>query len=218
MRVLIRLLIALLALALLAAIAVAGWLGYTTLKRSQRERMTIESLAPPSGRWVDVGDSRLFVQEWGPADGPVLLLAHGTGAWSGTWFELPAALAGAGWRVVAVDLPPFGFSASNGRPGDLDYSRPAQALRLLHLIGLLGGPSEVTLVGHSIRRRPGARGGDAQPDSLAPPGAGRARPPPRPGRRGADLYPAPPLGDAAARPPRRALDPDLRHRKLSGIH
>ncbi len=90
--------------------------------------MTIESLAPPGGRWVDVGDSRLFVQEWGPPDGPVLLLSHGTGAWSGTWFELPATLAAAGWRVVAVDLPPFGFSASNGRPGELDYSRPAQAV------------------------------------------------------------------------------------------
>ena len=90
--------------------------------------MTIESLAPPGGRWVDVGDSRLFVQEWGPPGGPVLLLAHGTGAWSGTWFELPAALAAAGWRVVAVDLPPFGFSASNGRAGELDYTRPAQAV------------------------------------------------------------------------------------------
>ena len=196
MRVLFRLLVALLALLLLAAIVVAAWLGYATLKRSQRERMTIESLAPPGGRWVDVGDSRLFVQEWGPPDGPVLLLAHGTGAWSGTWFELPAALAAAGWRVVAVDLPPFGFSASNGRPGELDYSRPAQALRLLHLIGHARRPGR----GHPgralVRRRPGARGGDAQPVAPAPPGAGGSRPAPRPGRRGADLHAAPRLGDA----------------------
>ena len=86
----------------------AGW-ATPTLKRSQRERMTIESLAPPSGRWVDVGDSRLFVQEWGPPDGPVLLLAHGTGAWSGTWFELPGSagggrLAGRRGRPAAVRL------------------------------------------------------------------------------------------------------------------
>ena len=149
-----RLLVAALALVLLVVLATAVWLGYATLKRSQRERMTIESLAPPGGRWVDVGDSRLFVQEWGPATGPVLLLTHGTGAWSGTWFELPATLAAAGWRVVAVDLPPFGFSASNGRPGDLDYSRPAQAYRLLHLISLLGGAGEVTLVAHSFGAGP----------------------------------------------------------------
>ena len=166
MRVLFRLLVALLALLLLVAIVVAAWLGYATLKRSQRERMTIESLAPPGGRWVDVGDSRLFVQEWGPTDGPVLLLAHGTGAWSGTWFELPAALAGAGWHVVAVDLPPFGFSAANGRPGDLDYSRPAQASRLLHLIGLLGGPSEVTLVGHSFGAGPALEAAMRSPTRL----------------------------------------------------
>ena len=166
MRILIRLLVALLALLLLAAICVASWLGYATLKRSQRERMTIESLAPPGGRWVDVGDSRLFVQEWGPPEGPVLLLAHGTGAWSGTWFDLPATLAAAGWRVVAVDLPPFGLSASNGRPGELDYSRPAQAFRLLNLIGQLGGPGEVTLVGHSIGAGPALEAAMRSPSRL----------------------------------------------------
>jgi pimeloyl-ACP methyl ester carboxylesterase len=166
MRVLIRLLLGLLTLLLLAALGVAGWLGYATLKRSQRERMTIESLAPPGGHWVDVGDSRLFVQEWGPADGPLLLLAHGTGAWSGTWFELPAALAGAGWRVIAVDLPPFGLSASNVRPGELDYSRPAQASRLLHLMDLLGGPGEITLVGHSIGAGPALEAAMRSPSRL----------------------------------------------------
>jgi pimeloyl-ACP methyl ester carboxylesterase len=151
---LVRLFLLLLALALLAAIVVAAWLGYASMKRSQRERMTIEALAPATGRWVDVGDARLFVQEWGPPNGPVLLLSHGTGAWSGTWFELPQALAAAGWRVVAVDLPPFGFSASNGRAGELDYSRPAQAFRLLNLMSTLGGPGEITLVGHSFGAGP----------------------------------------------------------------
>ena len=154
MRVLLRLLVPLLALLVLAALVVGAWLGYATMKRSQRERMTIESLAPPTGRWVDVGDARLFVQEWGPPRGPVLLLSHGTGAWSGTWFELPETLAAAGWRVVAVDLPPFGYSASNGRAGELDYTRPAQAFRLLNLMSTLGGPGEVTLVGHSFGAGP----------------------------------------------------------------
>jgi len=153
-RALARLFVAFLGLLLLVALAGAAWLGYASMKRSQRERMTIEALAPETGRWVDVGDSRLFVQEWGPKGGPVLLLTHGTGAWSGTWFELPAALAMAGWRVVAVDLPPFGFSASNGRASELDYSRPAQAARLLRLIESLGGPGEVTLVGHSFGAGP----------------------------------------------------------------
>ncbi|MCE9661175.1 MAG: alpha/beta hydrolase [Burkholderiales bacterium] len=153
-RALARLLIAALFLVLLLALGLAGWLGYASMKRSQRERMTAESLAPATGRWVEVGDSRLFVQEWGPRDGPVLLLTHGTGAWSGTWFELPDALAAAGWRVVAVDLPPFGFSVSSSRTGELDYSRPAQAARLLRLIESLGGAGEITLVGHSFGAGP----------------------------------------------------------------
>src|SRR4030095_3612784 len=97
------------------------WLGYATMKRSQRERMTVEALAPATGRWVDVGDSRLFVQEWGPANGPVLLLSHGTGAWSGTWFELPGALAAAGWRVVGGDLPPLGFRVAERPAGRVDF-------------------------------------------------------------------------------------------------
>jgi pimeloyl-ACP methyl ester carboxylesterase len=96
----------------------------------------------------------------------VLLLAHGTGAWSGTWFELPVTLAAAGWRVVAVDLPPFGFSASNGRPGELDYSRPAQALRLLQLISLLGNPGDITLVGHSFGAGPALEAAMRSPTRL----------------------------------------------------
>jgi pimeloyl-ACP methyl ester carboxylesterase len=161
-----RLLVALLALVLLVVVGIACWLGYANMKRSQRERMTVEALAPPGGRWVDVGDSRLFVQEWGPANGPVVLLTHGTGAWSGTWFELPAALAEAGWRVVGVDLPPFGFSVSNGRPGELDYSRPAQAARLLLLIEALGGASSVALVGHSFGAGPALEAAMTSPARL----------------------------------------------------
>ena len=161
-----RLLVAALALVLLVVIGVAAWLGYASMKRNQRERMTIEALAPQGGRWIDVGDSRLFVQEWGPASGPVVLLTHGTGAWSGTWFELPGALAAAGWRVVGVDLPPFGFSASNGRPGELDYSRPAQATRLLRLIDGLGGPGSVALVGHSFGAAPALEAAMTSPARL----------------------------------------------------
>ena len=96
----------------------------------------------------------------------MLLLVHGTGAWSGTWFELPPALAAAGWRVVAVDLPPFGFSAANGRPGELDYSRTAQADRLLRLIASLADAGEVTLVGHSFGAGPALEAAMRSPSRL----------------------------------------------------
>ena len=91
-----------------------------------------------------------------------MLLTHGTGAWSGTWFALPDALVAAGWRVVAVDLPPFGLSTTTAT-GVADYTRGAQARRILRLVERLGGA--VTLVGHSFGAGPAleaaVQGGDA---------------------------------------------------------
>ena len=147
--------LALAGLLLFAAALLMGWGGQ---QRAARETKTAQALAPPEGRWVEAGDARLFIQEWGPADGPMLLLSHGTGAWSGTWFDLPVVLAAAGWHVVAVDLPPFGFSRTTIEPTragapPADYTRAAQARRLLALIDALGGRS-VTLVGHSFGAGP----------------------------------------------------------------
>ena len=134
------------------ALALSAWIAWTQYARALRETQSVEPLAGGQGRWVDVGDARLYVQEWGHAADPVLLLTHGTGAWSGTWFGLPDALAAAGWRVVAVDLPPFGLTTTPGDGLAVDYSRAAQARRLLALAGTLG--SDLTFVGHSFGAGP----------------------------------------------------------------
>jgi pimeloyl-ACP methyl ester carboxylesterase len=142
-----------LALVGLLLLAVAGLMAWGGQQREARETQPASALAPARGRWVEAGDARLFIQEWGPADGPMLLLSHGTGAWSGTWFDLPDTLAAAGWRVVAVDLPPFGFSRTHAISPQADYRRSAQARRLLALINVLGS-RPVTLVGHSFGAGP----------------------------------------------------------------
>lgn len=135
------------------ALVLSAWIAWTQHARALRETQSAEQLAGGQGRWVDVGDARLYVQEWGRPTDPALLLTHGTGAWSGTWFGLPDALAAAGWRVVAVDLPPFGLTTTPGDDGlAVDYSRTAQARRLLALAGTLG--SDLTLVGHSFGAGP----------------------------------------------------------------
>lgn len=129
----------------------ATWIAVTQRARSLREIHDVQQLAAGHGRWVRVDDAELYIREWGRPGAPTVLLTHGTGAWSGTWFALPDTLAAAGWRVVAVDLPPFGLSTTSDA-GVADYTRRAQATRILQLVERLGAP--VTLVGHSFGAGP----------------------------------------------------------------
>jgi pimeloyl-ACP methyl ester carboxylesterase len=135
------------AVLLFALAAVNGWFCFTEYRRVDRESLEPQSLATSQSRFVTVSDARLHIQEWGDPADPTLVLTHGTGAWSGTWFDVPGTLARAGWHVVAVDLPPFGLSQADG-----GYTRQAQAARLGELVEQLGVP--VTLVGHSFGAGP----------------------------------------------------------------
>ena len=130
----------------------AAFMAWTIPARHFREHLLAEAIGAGRGRWIDAGDARIFIQEWGTSGRPTVLLVHGTGAWSGTWFTLPDALASAGWRVVAMDLPPFGLSQTGNPDARGDYSRTAQARRVLRTIDALGVP--VTLVGHSFGAGP----------------------------------------------------------------
>jgi len=139
-----------------AAIAiVAGWIAGNQVRAAFTERSQEQVIAPRTGRWLDAGDVRMFVQEWGPADGPVLVMSHGTGAWSGTWFGTPAFLAAHGWHVAAVDLPPFGFTQVKDAAAraSLDYRRAAQGRRLSLAIAALS-KDPVVLLGHSFGSGP----------------------------------------------------------------
>ena len=86
------------------------------------------------------------MEEAGPADGPVILLIHGTAGWSGFWRNISGHLAARGWRVIAVDLPPFGYSEHDPQAR---YDRTAQATRLAEVIGHLS-TRPVVVIGHSF--------------------------------------------------------------------
>lgn len=137
------LLLLLVLLALLAALAVLRMLA------QGREVQPRGALAPASGEFVAVGDTELFVQQAGPRDGPPVVLIHGLGAWSETWRVTIDALAADGYRVIALDLPPFGLARP---PANGDYSTEASARRILAVLDALG-VARATLVGHSFGGR-----------------------------------------------------------------
>lgn len=111
-----------------------------------RETPRAADVAPREGAYVRAAGLAIYRQEMGPADGPPVLLVHGTLAWSGTFRPLMERLAARGYHAVAIDLPPFGYSE---RPAAQDYGRVAQAARIGAVIDAMHlGP--VVLVGHSF--------------------------------------------------------------------
>jgi pimeloyl-ACP methyl ester carboxylesterase len=130
----------LLALLLLLVLVIVAF----RMAASMRETRTRAELAPSWGHLVPTRSGDVFVQEQGPPNGIPVVLFHGTAAWSELWRHTTPVLAAAGFHVIAVDLPPFGFS---DRPGS--YARQDQAARINDvLIHLKAAPS--IIVGHSF--------------------------------------------------------------------
>ena len=114
------------------------------LAASIRETGTRPQLAPRTGHLVPTRSGGVFVQEKGPEDGVPVVLFHGTAAWSELWRHTSDALAAAGFHVIALDLPPFGFS---DRPGN--YTRQDQAGRINDVLDALKAERAI-IVGHSF--------------------------------------------------------------------
>jgi pimeloyl-ACP methyl ester carboxylesterase len=112
----------------------------------KRETLTHQDLpASAKGQYVKAADLTLYVQEAGPPTGMDVLLIPGIGGWSGTWPQTMTLLAEAGFHVVAIDLPPFGFSE---RPHGALYGKTDQAARILGVMDALG-IAKAILVAHS---------------------------------------------------------------------
>ncbi|WP_345165353.1 alpha/beta hydrolase [Sphingomonas daechungensis] len=104
-----------------------------------------EATAPAGTTYFATPAGHVAARVAGPADGIPVVLVHGTAAWSGFWSEVADHLAQQGWRVIAIDLPPFGWS---DRDPSARYDRITQAERLSAILGVLGKPAVV--VGHSF--------------------------------------------------------------------
>jgi pimeloyl-ACP methyl ester carboxylesterase len=119
---------------------------FFTIQANLRETKTRQEAAPSTGRFVQAGDVELFIQEMGPPNGQVILFIHGTAAWSGLWRETMTPLAEAGYRCIAIDIPPFGYSE---RPSTPSYRNADQAKRIVALMDTLGIERPI-LLGHSF--------------------------------------------------------------------
>jgi pimeloyl-ACP methyl ester carboxylesterase len=107
---------------------------------------------PPGTHRVATPYGAVAVGLSGPADGPPVMLVHGTAAWRGFWKDVAAHLAARGWRVIAVDLPPFGWSDHDP---EARYGRVDQAERLASVLAALGRRPAI-VVGHSFGGGPAA--------------------------------------------------------------
>ena len=105
-----------------------------------------ETAMPAESRMVPTPLGGVAVQMAGPADGTPIMLVPGTAGWSGFWRNVAAHLAARGWRVIAADLPPFGYSE---RDDGARYDRTSQAARLAAVIERTAGRPAI-VVGHSF--------------------------------------------------------------------
>ena len=86
-------------------------------------------------RFMEVDGVRLHYQEAGDPEGPLMILIHGFAASNLVWSKVFLEFAAAGYRVIAPDLPGYGYS---GKPRHLDYTIASQAEMIVSFLKRLG--------------------------------------------------------------------------------
>lgn len=119
----------------LAAVGAGGWVAW--------KRRAPWQAPLPEGIIRDVAGAKVHYIDEG--SGPAVILIHGFAGSTFSWRLVIPDLAKT-HRVIAVDLPGFGFS---DRGLDVDYSHTGQAERIVALMDLLG-IERATLIGHSM--------------------------------------------------------------------
>jgi pimeloyl-ACP methyl ester carboxylesterase len=108
----------------------------------------IRTLRSPSpGRaWSTTSDGSQWTGiEWGDSSAPPTLLIHGITSDCGTWWRVGPAIAAAGRRVVAIDLPGHGGTSWEGRHRFPETARDVSGL----IAGLGLDPDGLPILAHS---------------------------------------------------------------------
>lgn len=90
--------------------------------------------------FIDVDGIRVHYQEAGDRSAPALVLIHGFASSTLVWSKVFLRLAEAGYRVIAVDMLGYGYSA---KPKNGEYTIGGQAKLLTRLLDALGIPQAI---------------------------------------------------------------------------
>lgn len=92
--------------------------------------------------FVDVDGVRVHYQEAGDARAPAMVLIHGFASSTLVWSKVFLKLAAAGFRVIALDMLGYGYSA---KPRTCEYTIDSQARLLMRLLDALGIPRAIVV-------------------------------------------------------------------------
>jgi pimeloyl-ACP methyl ester carboxylesterase len=90
--------------------------------------------------FVDVDGVRVHYQEAGDEHAPAMILIHGFASSTLVWSKVFLKLADAGYRVIALDMLGYGYSA---KPRKGEYTIAGQAKLLMRLLDRLGIPRAI---------------------------------------------------------------------------
>src|SRR5215203_1438438 len=91
-------------------------------------------------RFIDVDGVRVHYQEAGDVDAPALVLIHGFASSTLVWSKVFLRFAAAGYRVIALDMLGYGYSA---KPKNGEYTIAGQAKLLTGLLDALKIPRAI---------------------------------------------------------------------------
>lgn len=111
----------------------------------ENEQFNPDELVSENGRFYQVGDTEMYVEEYNPDKGDVIFLVHGFGGSTYSWRYVIDDLRNRDYRIIAVDLAGFGLS---DKSYGIDFSHPAQAERINILLEKLEIDS-AAFMGHS---------------------------------------------------------------------
>jgi pimeloyl-ACP methyl ester carboxylesterase len=97
---------------------------------------SVDLIYHPEYSWFTTVDGvRVHYQEAGAEDAPAMILIHGFISSTLIWSNVFLPLAESGFRVIAIDLPGYGYS---DKPADGRYTIEAQAQTVLGVMDRLG--------------------------------------------------------------------------------